>query len=259
MNNQQDTSPVWFGNQRVEATEKTALVLDVFNSVAHKYDLMNDLMSFGVHRLWKNSMISLCRPNASQHILDVAGGTGDIAFRLLQACGGQQLMQTKGGTITVADLTQAMLDVGQKKATAKGILHSIEWVQANAELLPFQSQKFDLYTIAFGLRNISRIDDALKQAYRVLKPGALFCCLEFSPSALPFLQRFYDLYSFHVLPRLGQLIAQDQHSYQYLVESIRKFPTPEHLLDKLNQAGFRHGQYYSLTGGIVAIHTAWRV
>ncbi len=259
MNHPQDTQQVWFGNRLVDKDSKTTMVKDVFNRVAIKYDLMNDLMSLGIHRLWKNVMVSVADPQPYQQILDVAGGTGDIALRLVKACGGSPAMQAKGGQVIVADLTPAMLEMGQKKALDQGITTGISWVNANAENMPIASQTIDLYTVAFGLRNMGNIAAVLKEAYRVLKPGSRFCCLEFSPSALPFLQRLYDLYSFHLLPKLGRLVAKDQDSYLYLVESIRKFPSPEHLVDQLSDAGFKYVEYHSLTGGIVAIHTAWRV
>lgn len=259
MNKMEDTQQVWFGNRLVDKDNKTTMVKDVFDRVAAKYDLMNDLMSLGIHRLWKNWMVTLANPKPNQQILDVAGGTGDIAFRLAKACGGIPIMQANGGQITVADLTPAMLEIGQKKALDQGITTGISWIAANAENMPFASKTMDLYTVAFGLRNMSNTAAVLKEAYRVLKPGSLFCCLEFSPTALPFLQRLYDLYSFHLLPKLGQWVAKDQDSYQYLVESIRKFSSPEHLVDQLAEAGFKHVRYDIMTGGIVALHTAWRV
>lgn len=239
----------WFGDTPVSAIEKTEKVLGVFASVAKNYDLMNDLMSFGMHRLWKDRFVRLAGPRAGMDIIDVAGGTGDIAFRLHRATGG-------AAPITVYDINKAMLDVGQDRAIDRGLIKGLDWVVGDAAALPFPDSSFDLYTIAFGLRNVTQIDDALAEAYRVLRPGGRFCCLEFSQVQDAVFDKMYQAFSRHVIPTLGALIAQDRNSYQYLVESIRKFPTQAQLLRRLKDAGFDAVRFTNVTGGIAAIHIA---
>jgi demethylmenaquinone methyltransferase/2-methoxy-6-polyprenyl-1,4-benzoquinol methylase len=241
----------WFGFRRVDAAEKTELVRAVFSSVAGRYDLMNDLMSGGIHRLWKAAMIDWLNPRAGQQILDVAGGTGDIAFRILD--------RAPEARITICDLTPEMLSVGRDRAIDRGILHGIEWIAGNAEALPVGEMRFDAYTIAFGLRNVGDQMQALREAYRALRPGGRFLCLEFSHVAIPALAKLYDLYSFKVLPWLGQQVAKDRDSYQYLVESIRRFPTQEKLAGMIAEAGFQQVGYRNLSAGIAALHSGWRI
>ncbi len=242
----------WFGRRSVSPQEKTRMVLGVFDSVAGKYDLMNDVMSGGIHRLWKNRLIREINPRLGLSYLDVAGGTGDIAFRIHKATNGT-------APITVCDINASMLEVGQDRAIDRGIVKGMEWIVGNAETLPFKDNNFDVYTIAFGLRNVTRIDDALREAYRVLKPGGRFFCLEFSHVEPEALQKIYDLYSFNVIPRMGELIANDADSYQYLVESIREFPNQEALSQRLLDAGFDEAHYTNLTFGVAAIHEAWKL
>ena len=242
----------WFGTKPVTPDEKTEAVIGVFSSVAHNYDLMNDLMSFGVHRLWKDRFVRLALQGTSNrdlNIIDVAGGTGDIAFRLYT--------KTKGrAAITVSDLNPDMLAVGQTRAVDRGIIDGLAWVPANAEHLPFGDNSFDLYTIAFGLRNVTRIDAALSDAYRVLKPGGRFCCLEFSQVQDKVLDTVYQAWSRFAIPNIGALVAHDRASYQYLIESIRAFPTQAMLARRLKQAGFDSVRVVNLSGGIAAIHIA---
>ncbi|MGH6930990.1 MAG: bifunctional demethylmenaquinone methyltransferase/2-methoxy-6-polyprenyl-1,4-benzoquinol methylase UbiE [Dongiaceae bacterium] len=245
-----------FGYRDVPAGEKSVLVRQVFESVAGRYDLMNDLMSGGIHRLWKGAMIDWLRPRPGQSFIDVAGGTGDIAFRILDR------LAAAGGTVgsmAVCDLTPAMLGVGRDRAIDRGMLSGLEWVAGNAESLPFADMSFDAYTIAFGLRNVARIDRALAEARRVLKPGGRFLCLEFSRVILPVLAGAYQFYSFQILPTLGQIVTGDRDSYQYLVESIRRFPAQEELSARIADAGLGQVEYRNLTGGIAALHSAWRV
>jgi demethylmenaquinone methyltransferase/2-methoxy-6-polyprenyl-1,4-benzoquinol methylase len=241
-----------FGYRRVGVAEKPRLVGAVFESVATRYDLMNDLMSGGVHRLWKASLIDRLRPRPGETLLDLAGGTGDVAFRFLERVGGD-------GTAIVCDFTPAMLEVGAARALDRGILDGIHWVAGDAEKLPFAKASVDAMTIAFGLRNVTRRDAAFTEALRVLKPGGRFLCLEFSRVAAPVLARLYDLYSFAVLPLLGQLVARDRPSYQYLAESIRRFPDQAALAAEMRAAGFAEVRAKSLSGGIAAIHSGWRV
>jgi demethylmenaquinone methyltransferase / 2-methoxy-6-polyprenyl-1,4-benzoquinol methylase len=241
----------WFGFSRVGIGEKTARVRDIFASVAGKYDLMNDLMSVGIHRLWKAAMIDWLAPRAFWQCLDVAGGTGDIAQRILE--------RAPLARVTICDLTPTMLEVGRDRAFDRGHLTGIDWVAGNAEALPFPEMHFDAYTIGFGLRNVARQQTALTEAYRVLKPGGRFLCLEFSHVALPALARLYDSYSFKLVPWLGEHVAGDRQSYQYLVESIRRFAHQEELCGMMAAAGFRQVTYRNLTGGIAALHSGWRV
>lgn len=243
---------VSFGFREVERTQKQPLVREVFDSVASRYDLMNDVMSAGVHRLWKAELIGMIRPRPGSHLLDVAGGTGDIAFRYLDAAG-------ETAHVTLADINESMVRVGRNRALDRGYLHGLDFVVGNAECLPVPSRSVDVYTIAFGLRNVTDIDAALREAHRVLKPGGRYFCLEFSHVDLPGLAQVYDAYSFHLLPWLGQVIAQDRASYRYLVESIRKFPPQDALVERMEQAGFRRVHYRNLSGGIAAIHSGWRL
>lgn len=241
-----------FGTKAVTPQEKTRKVLDVFHNVADKYDLMNDVMSFGVHRLWKDMLIQHIRPSPSYTYLDVAGGTGDIAFRIADSVNRQ-------APITIFDINQSMLNVGQNRALDRGICQNLSFVCGNAETLPFATNSFDVYTIAFGLRNVTHIDDALLEAFRVLKPGGRFFCLEFSHVTEFGLKKLYDAYSYSVIPRMGQIIAKDRDSYQYLVESIRKFPKQAELSKRLKQAGFAHAMHTDLSFGVACIHEAWKV
>jgi demethylmenaquinone methyltransferase/2-methoxy-6-polyprenyl-1,4-benzoquinol methylase len=237
----------WFGFTRVNATEKTARVRRVFENVADEYDLMNDLMSGGVHRLWKNRFVELMQPKADKRLLDVAGGTGDIAFRYRSKAG-------ENAEITVCDINPEMLRVGKSRAIDRGYINGFKWVEGNAESLPFAARQFDLYSISFGLRNVSKIDDALAEAARVLKPGGRFFCLEFSHVKNDTLRKIYDAYSFGVIPRLGQWIAKDRDSYQYLAESIRQFPKPAELAKRIIAAGFDDCRTSLLSGGIACVH-----
>jgi len=238
-----------FGFKTVREDEKVEMVRGVFNSVASKYDLMNDMMSMGVHRLWKNRFIEKLRPHAGQKLLDVGGGTGDIAFKYLER---------GGDDVTVFDINDEMLAVGRDRAIDKGYLKGIQWQQGNAEELPYDDATFDAYTIAFCIRNVTHIDKALAEAKRVLKPGGHFLCLEFSKVVVPGLAQAYDTYSFSILPKLGEVIAQDRESYQYLAESIRRFPDQETFKGMIQDAGMDVVNYENLTGGIACIHSAWR-
>lgn len=245
------TESQWFGYQKVTPEEKTRRVIDVFASVAESYDLMNDLMSGGMHRLWKNKFIRCIRPRPAENMLDLAGGTGDIAFRLIKGAPGVK--------VTVCDLNPAMLEVGRKRAIDHGLLNSLEWVEGNAENLPFGDNSFDAVTISFGLRNVTHIDRTLGDIFRVLKPGGRFFCLEFSRVDNTLLEKAYDLFSFKIIPRIGALVARDRDSYQYLVESIRQFPDQEALASRMKTAGFERVSHQNLTGGIAAIHSGYKL
>ncbi|MDT8343906.1 MAG: bifunctional demethylmenaquinone methyltransferase/2-methoxy-6-polyprenyl-1,4-benzoquinol methylase UbiE [Thermohalobaculum sp.] len=240
-----------FGFQTIPEDEKAGRVHGVFSSVAARYDLMNDLMSAGVHRLWKDALIDWLAPRRGMRLLDVAGGTGDISVRFLKRLRGE-------GEAVVCDMTEAMLREGARRAEAQGI-HGLDWVTGDAMKLPFPDRSFDAYTIAFGIRNVTRIEDALAQAYRVLKPGGRFLCLEFSQMPVPLLQKVYDAYSFNVIPALGRAVTGDRDSYQYLVESIRKFPDQETFAGMIRAAGFGRVAYRNLSMGVVAIHSGWRL
>jgi demethylmenaquinone methyltransferase/2-methoxy-6-polyprenyl-1,4-benzoquinol methylase len=243
-----------FGFQQVPLDEKQTLVDGVFSSVASRYDLMNDLMSGGLHRAWKDAMITALNPPKSANpfaLLDVAGGTGDISFRAIDAGGA-------GIHATVCDINAEMLNVGRARAAKLG-LRNVDFVEGNAEALDFADKSFDAYTIAFGIRNVPRIDAALREAYRVLKPGSRFLCLEFSTVDVPGLDRLYELYSFNVIPALGRAVTGDAESYRYLVESIRKFPRPKIFAEMIRTAGFRNVKFTPMTGGIVALHSGWRL
>src|SRR6201996_7572053 len=244
-----------FGFRDVPLDDKQTLVNDVFHSVARRYDLMNDLMSAGLHRVWKDLMINALNPPRSGTpfaLLDVAGGTGDIAFRAAAAAGA-------GFKATVCDINAEMLSVGRERAAARNLDDRVSFVEGNAEDLAFADSTFDAYTIAFGIRNVPRIDRALREAFRVLRPGGRFLCLEFSTVDVPGLARIYDLFSFKVLPPLGRAVTGDADSYQYLVESIRKFPRPGAFADMIGQAGFSRVTWQSFSGGIVALHSGWRL
>lgn len=242
----------WFGYEKVDAETKTEKVLGVFKSVADKYDIMNDVMSMGIHRLWKRRFVRSVNPKSGEKILDVAGGTGDISFLMHEYA-------NHGADITISDINAEMLRVGRDRAIDRGYLNDFEWVEANAAELPFADNMFDAYTISFGLRNVTRIDDALKEAYRVLKPGGRFFCLEFSKVQSDPLSKLYDVYSFKVLPKMGELIANDSESYKYLAESIRQFPSQEALKSRMEEAGFELCKYTNLSNGIAAIHTGKKV
>ncbi len=241
----------WFGYTKTDAEQKKKLVGDVFANVADKYDLMNDLMSGGIHRIWKNRLIGMMQPRASRKLLDVAGGTGDIAFRYRAKAG-------PDADITVCDINPAMLRVGQDRAVDRGYLSGINWVEGNAEELPFEDNSFHVYSISFGLRNVPRIDNALEDAYRVLMPGGRFFCMEFSRVNNDKLRWLYDRYSFAVIPKIGQLVASDRDSYQYLVESIRQFPPQDELKSRMETAGFEDVRVINLSGGIAAIHIGYK-
>lgn len=243
-------SATHFGFKTVAASDKAGLVKGVFDAVAPKYDLMNDLMSLGVHRLWKASFLDWLRPQASMRLIDVGGGTGDIAFGFLNR---------GGGDVTVVDINKEMLSVGRDRAIDRGILDNITWLNGDAEQLPLPDACFDAYTIAFCIRNVTHIDAVLADARRVLKPGGRFMCLEFSHVALPWLAKIYDEYSFRVLPAIGSAVAGDRDAYQYLAESIRRFPSQDVFADMIREAGFGEVSYNNLSGGIAAIHSAWRV
>jgi demethylmenaquinone methyltransferase / 2-methoxy-6-polyprenyl-1,4-benzoquinol methylase len=243
-----------FGARQVPLADKQALVDDVFHSVAPRYDLMNDLMSLGLHRAWKDVLVTALDPPKSGPfaLLDIAGGTGDIAFRALKAGGDQT-------RATVCDINADMLAVGRERAEARHLGDAITFTEGNAEALPFADRSFDAVTIAFGIRNVPRIDVALAEAFRVLRIGGKFLCLEFSTVDVPGLDRLYDFYSFNVIPALGRAVAGDAESYRYLVESIRRFPKPEAFAAMLRAAGFRRVSYRQMTGGIVALHCGWRL
>ena len=240
-----------FGFRDVPEGEKAGMVHGVFSRVASKYDVMNDLMSVGIHRIWKNAMMDWLAPRDGQHLLDVAGGTGDIAFRFLQ--------RAPGARVTVCDMTESMLVEGRKRAEADRLADRLAWVTGDAMALPFADASFDRYTISFGIRNVTRIPDALAEAFRVLKPGGRLMVLEFSQLPVPMLQWAYDRYSFNVIPPLGQLVAGDRDSYQYLVESIRRFPDQETFAGMIRDAGFARVQYRNLSMGIAALHSGWKI
>ncbi|UYN94763.1 MAG: bifunctional demethylmenaquinone methyltransferase/2-methoxy-6-polyprenyl-1,4-benzoquinol methylase UbiE [Enhydrobacter sp.] len=241
-----------FGYRDVPAVEKAGLVRRVFESVAPRYDLMNDLMSGGVHRLWKNALVDVAHPRPGERLLDVAGGTGDIALRLLARQGDRP-------DVTVCDINAAMLKVGRDRAIDRGVLNGLTWATGNAENLPFPDRSFDGYTIAFGLRNVTDIDKALAEAWRVLRPGGRFFCLEFSKVTSAPIGRLYDAYSERALPLLGRLVARDADSYRYLHESIRRFPSQRQLADRMRRAGFVNVRWRNMTLGVVALHSGWRV
>ncbi|WP_226016012.1 class I SAM-dependent methyltransferase [Novosphingobium sp. FKTRR1] len=239
---------VSFGYEEVPAAEKEARVGAVFSSVARKYDVMNDAMSVGMHRLWKDRFVARVKPRGGETILDMAGGTGDIAFRMAKA----------GAAITVSDINQDMLDVGIERAEKRGI-EGLSWSRQNAEELSFSDRTFDAYTIAFGIRNVTHIDRALAEAHRVLRFGGRFFCLEFSTTEWPGFAQVYDAYSHHLVPRIGKAIAGDADSYRYLIESIRRFPPMPQFEAMIRDAGFRRTRVEPILGGLVAIHSGWKV
>ena len=246
-----------FGFQDVPLGEKQGLVDDVFHKVASRYDLMNDLMSGGLHRLWKDAMVTKLSPPRREsrrpyQVLDVAGGTGDISFRIVDRSHGT-------AKCTVCDINASMLEVGRERAIKRKLDGNVEFIEGNAEELPFESGRFDAYTIAFGIRNVPRIEKALAEAFRVLRPGGRLLVLEFSAVDVPGLAEIYDLFSFRVIPPLGRLVAGDDEPYRYLVESIRTFPTQERFAEMIRGAGFEQVDYTNLTGGIAAIHSGWKI
>ena len=242
-----------FGYRRVPLGDKQALVDDVFHSVARRYDLMNDLMSGGLHRAWKDALVTAVNPPRGQQpfaLLDIAGGTGDVALRVATAGG-------RGTKVTVTDINRDMLAVWRERARRSG--SNVTFVEGNAEALPFADKSFDVATIAFGIRNVPRIETALVEAHRVLKTGGRFLCLEFSSVDVPGLDALYDLYSFNVIPALGGAVTGDAEAYRYLVESIRRFPKPQAFAEMMAAAGFRRVSFQPLTGGVVALHSGWRL
>lgn len=240
-----------FGYQDVPEGQKAGMVHGVFTNVASKYDIMNDVMSVGIHRVWKDAMMDWLAPRPGQRLLDVAGGTGDIAFRFLKREGDAEAV--------VLDMTESMLVEGRKRAEAEAMSDKLDWIVGDAMALPFDDNSFDVYTISFGIRNVTRIPDALSEAYRVLRPGGRLMVLEFSQLPNRMMQKAYDLYSFNVIPRMGQAIANDRDSYQYLVESIRKFPDQESFAAMIRDAGFDNVSYRNMTFGVAALHAGWKI
>ena len=240
-----------FGFQTVAEEDKAGKVHGVFTNVASKYDVMNDVMSVGIHRVWKDAMMDWLAPRDGQRLLDVAGGTGDVSFRFLK--------RAPGARATVLDMTESMLIEGQKRAEAESMAEKLDWIVGDAMALPFEDNVFDVYTISFGIRNVTRIPDALSEAYRVLRPGGRLMVLEFSQLPNDGLQKLYDLYSFNVIPKMGKLIANDADSYQYLVESIRKFPDQELFASMIREAEFDMVKYRNLSMGIAALHSGWKI
>lgn len=240
-----------FGFKTVDEDAKAGMVHEVFSSVASKYDIMNDVMSGGIHRIWKDAMMDWLAPRPGQKLLDVAGGTGDVAFRFLKRAGDAH--------VTVCDMTEPMLIEGRKRAEAAEMADKLDWVVGDAMALPFADNSFDVYTISFGIRNVTRIEDALSEAYRVLRPGGRLMVLEFSQIPNDLLQKIYDLYSFNIIPRMGQMVAGDRESYQYLVESIRKFPPQERFAQMIREAGFGNVSFRNLSLGIAALHSGWKI
>jgi demethylmenaquinone methyltransferase/2-methoxy-6-polyprenyl-1,4-benzoquinol methylase len=244
-----------FGFQRVPLEDKQARVDDVFHSVASRYDLMNDLMSGGLHRAWKDVLVTAVNPPRGERrfaVLDLAGGTGDIAFRVVAAGGA-------GTHATVIDINADMLAIGRTRAAERGLDEAIAFVEGNAEALPFPDRSFDAVAVAFGIRNVPRIEAALAEAYRVLRIGGRFLCLEFSAVDVPGLDALYDFYSFNVIPALGRVVAQDAEAYRYLVESIRRFPRPAAFAEMMRAAGFARVSFQPMSGGIVVLHSGWRL
>ncbi|GIT92788.1 ubiquinone/menaquinone biosynthesis C-methyltransferase UbiE [Jannaschia pagri] len=240
-----------FGFEDIPEEEKAGRVHGVFTSVASKYDVMNDAMSLGIHRIWKDAMMDWLAPRADQRLLDVAGGTGDIAFRFLD--------RAPGASAVVCDMTEGMLVAGRERAEAASQAEHLDWVVGDAMALPFESNTFDVYTISFGIRNVTRIHEALSEAFRVLRPGGRLMVLEFSQLPNPLMQKAYDLYSFNVIPPMGQAITGDRDSYQYLVESIRQFPDQDRFAGMIVDAGFENVKYRNLSMGIAALHSGWKL
>lgn len=247
----QSSKTTHFGFQTVNEDAKADMVHGVFTNVASKYDVMNDAMSLGIHRIWKDAMMDWLAPRDGQKLLDVAGGTGDISFRFLK--------RAPNAHATVFDMTQSMLDEGRKRAEASAMADKLDWVCGDAMALPFANNSFDVYTISFGIRNVTRIEDAIAEAFRVLRPGGRFLVLEFSQIPNPALQWAYDRYSFNIIPPMGKIIANDADSYQYLVESIRKFPEQEVFAQMIRDGGFENVKYRNLTMGIAALHSGWKI
>lgn len=246
-----DENTTHFGFETVREDEKQGRVQGVFTSVASKYDVMNDVMSVGIHRIWKEAMMDWLAPRVGQKLLDVAGGTGDVSFKFLDRAG--------SGHATVCDITESMLVEGRKRAEAAAMSDSLDWVTGDAMALPFPDNTFDVYTISFGIRNVTRPQEALNEAYRVLRPGGRLMVLEFSQLPNPMMQSAYDAYSFNVIPAMGKMITGDRDSYQYLVESIRKFPDQDTFLDMVKTAGFDNAKYRNLSLGIAALHSGWKL
>lgn len=246
-----DDRTTHFGYETVPEGDKAGLVRGVFSSVASKYDVMNDAMSLGIHRIWKDAMMDWLAPRSGQNLLDVAGGTGDVAFRFLK--------RAKAGHATVLDLTEQMLIEGRKRAEASQLENSLDWIVGDAMALPFEDNTFEVYTISFGIRNVTRPQEALSEAYRVLKPGGRLMVLEFNQIPNNMLQKMYDAYSFNAIPALGKLITGDRDSYQYLVESIRKFPDQDIFLSMVKDAGFDNAKFRNLSLGIACLHSGWKL
>ena len=245
-----------FGFSKVADGEKQPLVNDVFHKVAERYDVMNDLMSAGMHRVWKSGMINALAPprraGSGWHSLDVAGGTGDIAFGIVEA-------SDRNARVTVLDINGSMLQVGEQRAAKRGLLGNLEFIEADAQQLPFDDNSFNAYTIAFGIRNVPHIDNALREAFRVLKRGGRFLCLEFSEVEMPMLDRFYDQWSMNAIPQIGKVVTGDADPYRYLVESIRKFPNQQSVAEMITEAGFSQVNWTNYSGGIAALHSGWKL
>jgi demethylmenaquinone methyltransferase / 2-methoxy-6-polyprenyl-1,4-benzoquinol methylase len=255
MNGKDSSAETDFGFRRIPEAEKGPRVRSLFDSVAFRYDVMNDLMSGGIHRLWKAEMVASLKPRPGQRLVDVAGGTGDVALRALPSL----KPESGSGGAVVCDVSERMLAIGRARAIDRGLLAGVAWLCADAERLPFADRSFDLYTIAFGLRSVTRIAVALAEARRVLKPGGRFLALEFAPQVSPPLQPLYDLYSFAVVPLLGQVVTGEGEAYRYLVESIRRFPRQGALAEMITDAGFGRVKFRNLSGGVAALHSAWRL
>lgn len=245
------TKTTHFGYEDIPEDQKAGRVHGVFSNVASKYDIMNDVMSVGIHRVWKDAMMDWLAPRAGQRLLDVAGGTGDVAFRFLSRAGQAEAV--------VLDMTEQMLVEGRKRAEAEAMSDQLDWMVGDAMALPFEDNSFDVYTVSFGIRNVTRVPDALSEAFRVLRPGGRLMVLEFSQLPNPMMQKAYDLYSFNVIPRMGQAIAGDRDSYQYLVESIRKFPDQDTFAAMIREAGFENVSFRNMTFGVAALHTGWKI
>jgi demethylmenaquinone methyltransferase / 2-methoxy-6-polyprenyl-1,4-benzoquinol methylase len=247
-----------FGFRRVPSSEKSSLVRAVFDGVADRYDLMNDLMSFGIHRLWKDALIDWLAPRSGMTLLDVAGGTGDVAMRFLSRAGSMPAASRETRAI-VCDINEAMMSKGRERAIDRGLIQNLDWIRGSAEALPFRDRSVDAYTIAFGLRNVTDMPRALTEAHRALAPCGRFMCLEFSRVETPILADIYERYSFSVVPALGRVVAGREDAYRYLVESIRRFPDARTLAQMMRNAGFARVSYRLLSGGIAALHSGWRI